>query len=266
MKIKSTLILLAALATPVAALTVPVAALTVPVAASAQKSVKPVTKSVATLGVRGTVSVNQLTPEHVEVIYKTKSGEMRDTLSGKGIIPLVVNGSKQQFYAGKFGNATLPMLIVALRDVDRIQDSKTYTYQLTPGGGMIGQRVVVDENGFTHSDNTSGGRHYLAAVDTKLGAIYSLSYQRASFAGFYHSFEKLRVRQFESSLDAFLETDQGFLRDRYGKIIESSRFNLLNEAQRQKLFVANVMPPSPAANEAKPRVPAMLPVKRASVQ
>src|SRR6476661_1485916 len=158
MNIKSTLILLVALATPLAA--------------SAQKQVKPVTKSIATLGVRGSVSVYQLTPEHVEVIYKTKSGEMRDTLSGKGIIPLMVNGSKQQFYAGKFGNASLPMLILALRDVDRIQDSKTYTYQLTPGGGMIGQRVVTDENGFTHSENTSGGRHYLAAVDTKLGAIY----------------------------------------------------------------------------------------------
>jgi hypothetical protein len=252
MNIKSTLILLAALASPVAA--------------NAQKPIRPVTKTVSTLGVRGSVSVNQLTPEHVEVIYKTKSGEMRDTLSGKGIIPLMVNGSKQQFYAGKFGNATLPMLIVALRDVDRIQDSKTYTYQLTPGGGMIGQRIVTDVNGFTHSDNTSGGRHYLAAVDTKLGAIYSLSYQRAGFEGFYHTFEKLRVRQFESSMDAFLETDQGFLRDRYGKIIESSRFNLLNDNQKQKLFIANVMPPSPAANAAKPRLPAMIPVKRASVQ
>jgi hypothetical protein len=252
MNIKSTLILLAALASP----------LTAP----AQKQIKPVTKSISTLGVRGSVSVNQLTPEHVEVIYKTKSGEMRDTLSGKGIIPLMVNGSKQQFYAGKFGNATLPMLILALRDVDRIQDSKTYTYQLTPGGGMIGQRIVTDVNGFTHSDNTSGGRHYLAAVDTKLGAIYSLSYQRAGFEGFYHTFEKLRVRQFESSMDAFLETDQGFLRDRYGKIIESSRFNLLNDNQKQKLFVANVMPPSPAANASKPKVPTLIPVKRASVQ
>lgn len=252
MKITSTLILLVALGSPVAA--------------SAQKQTKPVTKSIATLGVRGSVSVNQLTPEHVEVIYKTKSGEMRDTLSGKGIIPLMVNGSKQQFYAGRFGNSSLPMMIVALRDVDRIQDSKTYTYQLTPGGGMIGQRVVVDEKGFTHSDKTSGGRHYLAAVDTKLGAIYSLSYQRAGFEGFYHTFEKLRVRQFESSMDAFLETDQGFLRDRYGKIVESSRFNLLNDTQRQKLFVANVMPASPAANASKPRVPAMLPVKRASIK
>ncbi|HET6510604.1 MAG TPA: hypothetical protein VFH43_00315 [Candidatus Kapabacteria bacterium] len=252
MKITSTLILLVTLASPIPAF--------------AQKQVKPVTKSVATLGVRGSVSVFQLTPEHVEVVYKTKGGEMRDTLSGKGIIPLMVNGSKHQFYAGRFGNATLPMLIVALRDVDRIQDSKMYTYQLTPGGGMIGQRVVVDEKGFTHSESTSGGRHYLAAIDTKLGAIYSLSYQRASFEGFYHTFEKLRVRQFESSLDAFLETDQGFLRDRYGKIVESSRFNLLNDSQRQKLFVANVMPASRSSNAAKPRVPAMIPVKRASIK
>jgi hypothetical protein len=232
----------------------------------AQKQTKPVSKSVATLGVRGTVAINQLTPEHVEVIYKTKSDEMRDTLSGKSIIPLMVNGSKQQFYVGRFGNSTLPMLIVALRDVERMQDSKVYTYQLTPGGGMLGQRVVVDENGYKHSDNTSGGRHYLAAVDTKLGTIYSLSYQRASFEGFYHTFEKLRVRQFESSLDAFIEADQGFLRDRYGKIVESSRFNLLSDAQRQKLFVANVMPPTPAANNAKPKIPAMMPVKRASIQ
>jgi hypothetical protein len=252
MKITSTLILLAAL--------------TCPLAADAQKQTKPVTKSIATLGVRGSLSVNQLTPEHVEVIYKTKSGEMRDTLSGKGIIPLMVNGSKQQFYVGRFGNSSLPMMILALRDVDRIQDSKIYTYQLTPGGGMIGQRVVVDEKGYTHSESTSGGRHYLAAVDTKLGAIYSLSYQRASFEGFYHTFEKLRVRQFESSLDAFLETDQGFLRDRYGKIVESSRFNLLNDLQRQRLFVANVMPQSPASNASKPRVPAMVPAKRASIR
>ena len=141
-----------------------------------------------------------------------------------------------------------------------------YTYQLTPGGGMIGQRVVVDEKGFTHSESTSGGRHYLAAVDPRLGAIYSLSYQRASFEGFYHTFEKLRVRQFESSLDAFLETDQGFLRDRYGKIVESSRFNLLNDSQRQRLFVANVLPQSSSANAAKPRVPAMTPIKRASIK
>lgn len=237
-----------------------------PLGLHAQTKMKPHTRNVATLGVRGTVAVYQLTPEHVEITYKTKSGEMRDTLIGKGIIPLTVNGSKQQFYAGRFGNSTLPMLILSLRDVDRIQDSKTYTYQLTPGGGMIGQRVIVDENGFTHSDNTSGGRHYLSAVDTKLGVIYSLSYQRAGFEGFYHTFEKLRVRQFEASMDSFLETDQGFLRDRYGKIVESSRFNLLSETQRQRLFVANVMPPSAASNAAKPRVPSMIPAKRASIK
>ncbi|HET6511523.1 MAG TPA: hypothetical protein VFH43_04985 [Candidatus Kapabacteria bacterium] len=236
------------------------------ISANAQSKTKPVSRTVSTLGVRGTVTVDQLTPEHVEIIYKTKAGEMRDTLMGKGIIPLMVNGSRQQFHAGRFGNSTLPMLVISLRDVDRIQDSKTYTYQLTPGGGMIGQRVIVDETGFKHSENTSGGRHYLSAIDTKLGAIYSLSYQRAGFEGFYHTFEKLRVRQFEASMDAFLETDQGFLRDRYGKIVESSRFNLLSENQRQKLFVANVMPPSAASNAAKPKVPSVLPVKRASIK
>lgn len=252
MKITSTLILLAALACPYAA--------------TAQKQSKPLSKSVFTLGVRGSVSVYQLTPEHVEVVYKTKGGEMRDTLSGKSIIPLMVNGTKQQFYIGRFGNSTLPMLIVALRDVERMQDSKVYTYQLTPGGGMIGQRVVTDESGYKHSDNTSGGRHYLAALDTRLGTIYSLSYQRATFEGFYRTFEKLRVRQFESSLDAFIETDQGFLRDRSGKIVESSRFNLLSDMQRQRLFVSNVMPPTRSSSVAKPKAPAMTPVKRASLR
>jgi hypothetical protein len=238
-----------------------------PVIGHAQRASKPVTKSVATQGVRGTATVNQLTPEHVELIFKTKTGETRDTLRAKGTIPLVVNGRKANFFVGRFGSSSLPMLIVSLRDPDRIQDSRTIVYQLSSSGAMIGQRVLVDETlDHKYSDNTSGGRHYLSAIDTKLGTIYSLSYQRASFVGFYHTYEKLRVRQWEPSIDAFIETDQGFLRDRTGKLIESGRFNVMSEAQRQKIFVSNVLPPAPSETKKPQQSPPATPVKQASLR
>lgn len=224
---------------------------------AAAQSSKPATRSVATLGVRGSVTVTQLSPEHMELRFKTSSGETRDTLRGKGLVPLIVNGRKSTFYAGRFGNSLLPMVILTIRDLDRIQDSKTIAYQLTNSGGLIGQRVVVDATSkYDYTDNISGGRHYLSAIDTKLGAIYSLAYQRASFDNFFITFEKLRVRQWETSLDAFLETDQGFLRDRFGKIMESGRFNMLSEHARQQMFVTNVMPPQP-----KPVTKRVAPVK-----
>jgi hypothetical protein len=207
---------------------------------------KPSSRSVSTLGVRGVVTVSQISAEQLELRFKTASGETRDTIRGKGIVPLIVNGRKSNFYAGRFGNSLLPMLVLTVRDLDRIQDSRTITYQLTPSGGLIGQRVIIDATtSYKYSDDLSGGRHYLSAIDTKLGAIYSLAYQRASFDNLFITFEKLRVRQWENSMDAFLETDQGFLRDRYGKIMESGRFNMLSERARQQVFVSNVLPPQP---------------------
>lgn len=218
--------------------------LALPESGAAQSMPKPIKRSVATLGVRGTVTVTQFTPEHVEIHYKTKAGETRDTLRAKGLNQQIVNGRKAPFYLGRFGSSTHPMLIVSLRDPDRIQDSRTISYQLSSGGGLIGQRVVVDGTlAPQYTETTSGGRHYLSAIDTRLGTIYSLAYQRATFAGYYITYEKLRVRQWETSLDAFIETDQGFLRDRFGRIMESGRFNMLSEPARQQIFVANVMPP-----------------------
>lgn len=232
----------------------------------AQRASKPVSKIVSTQGVRGTVSVNQLTPEHTELIFKTKAGETRDTLRAKGTIPLMVNGRKTSFYVGRFGSSFLPMLIVSLRDPDRIQDSRTIVYQLSSSGGMIGQRVLIDETlEHKYTDNTSGGRHYLSAIDTKLGAIYSMSYQRASFSGFHHTYEKLRVRQWEPTIDAFIETDEGFLRDRNGKLVESTRFNVMSESQRQQIFVANVLPPKPQVNKQQ-QSPQTTPIKQASLR
>jgi hypothetical protein len=238
-----------------------------PTLAFAQAKQKPISRAVNTQGVRGTVTLSQLTPEHVEIVFKTRSGEMRDTMVGKGINPVIVNGRKQNFYVGRFGSSPLPMLVLSLRDPDRIQDSRTLSYQLTPAGGFIGQKVLIDESlEHKYTDNTSGGRHYLAAVDTKLGTIYSLAYQRASFAGFYHTYEKLRVRQWEPSIDAFIETDQGFLRDRKGAIMESGKFNVMSESQRQQIFVANVMPPAPAITKSTSKPRMETPVKQASIR
>jgi hypothetical protein len=150
------------------------------------------------------------------------------------------------------------MLIFATSDPERISDTRVLAYQVSPRGSLIGQQVVVDDaivHG--HTDNVTSGRYSLTAIDPKIGAIYSIASQDAHFEGFFVSYEKMRVRQWDPAINSFIETDEGFLRDRSGKLMQSTRFDSWSDAERSAVFVANLEPKKPWMIEKKSEVKVM---------
>ena len=192
-------------------------------------------------GFTGKVTLTELSGgDKIEVRIRTWR-TTRDTVRGHKLFPVLVHGERQRFYFGRFGASKLPVLIFAASDPDHVDEYRAMSYQVSPNGALIGQQVVVDDaivHG--HADEVVSGRYQIAAVDPELGAIYSIAYQQAHFEGFFVSYEKLRVRQWEQSINAFIESDQGFLRDRSGNIIESGRFHSYTDHAREALLAANV--------------------------
>jgi hypothetical protein len=185
----------------------------------------------------------------------------RDTVSGSEIFPVLVNGAKEKFFFGHFGASKLPMLIFAVSDAEHPQQARAVAYQVSPRGSLIGQQVVVDETiDHGHTDNVTSGRYALTAIDPKLGAIYSIASQDARFEGFFVSYEKLRIRQWDPVINSFIETDQGFLRDRSGRLMQSTRFESWNDAERADVFAANLEPKKPWMIDKKPE-PKIIPAR-----
>ena len=200
---------------------------------------------------KGKIWLTELPDNKIEIRLRTWR-TTRDTVDGHQIFPVLVNGGKQNFYFGHFGASKLPMLIFAVSDAEHPQESKTVAYQVSPRGSLIGQIVVVDESSeHGHTDNVRSGRYALTAIDPKLGAIYAIASQEAHFEGFFISYEKLRVRQWDPAINSFIETDQGFLRDRSGKLMQTTRFDSWSDAERSEVFAANLEPKKPWIIEKK---------------
>ena len=212
----------------------------------------PVERSINMKNFKGRVWLTELPDNKIEIRLRTWR-TTRDTINGHAIFPVHVNGVKQNFYFGHFGISQLPMLIFAVSDADHPLESRAVAYQVSPRGSLIGQLVVVDENiEHGHTDNVRSGRYALTAIDPKLGAIYAIASQEAHFEGFFISYEKLRVRQWDPAINSFIETDQGFLRDRSGKLMQSTRFDSWSDAERSDVFSANLEPKKPWMAEKKP--------------
>src|SRR5579883_1615099 len=207
---------------------------------SATHGKRPLEKSIHMKNFKGTVILKQLSDDKVEVYLRTWR-TTRDTVSGHEIFPVLVNGARQSFFFGRFGSSKLPMLIFAVSDPQRISDSHVIAYQVAPNGALIGQQVVVDEAiAHGHTDNVTSGRYQLAAVNPELGAIYSVAYQDAHFEGFFVSYEKMRVRQWDPAINSFIESDQGFLREHSGRLVESTRLSNWPDRKREEVFAENV--------------------------
>jgi hypothetical protein len=201
----------------------------------------PFERVVSAQGFRGRIALRPVSEDRVEVLVKSARGITVDTVRGHAIFPVLVEGKKQPFYFGKFGTSKFPMLVFAVSDPERVQDSHVLGYQISPSGALIGQQVIADETTkHGHTDDMSGGRYQLASINPDLGAIYSVSYQDAKFDGFFVSYEKLRVRQWDPTINAFIETDQGFLREKNGKLVESAKFHNLDDKRREEVFTTNL--------------------------
>src|ERR1019366_164296 len=212
----------------------------------------PVERSINMKTFKGRIWLTELPNNKIEIRLRTWR-TTRDTVSGHEIFPLLVGGVRQNFYFGHFGASKLPMLIFAVSDAEHPQESRAVAYQVSPRGSLIGQIVVVDENiEHGHTDNVRSGRYALTAIDPKLGAIYAIASQDAHFEGFFVSYEKLRVRQWDPAINSFIETDQGFLRDRSGRLMQSTRFDSWSDAERSEIFSANLEPKKPWMVEKKP--------------
>ncbi len=212
----------------------------------------PVERSINSKNFKGKIWLTELPENKIEIRIRTWR-TTRDTVSGHEVFPLIVVGVKQNFYFGHFGASKLPMLIFAVSDSLNPQESRAVAYQVSPRGSLIGQMVVVDENiEHGHTDNVRSGRYALTAIDPKLGAIYAIASQDARFEGFFVSYEKLRVRQWDPAINSFIETDQGFLRDRSGKLMQSTRFDSWSDAERSDVFAANLEPKKPWMQEKRP--------------
>ena len=199
----------------------------------------------------GKVALTQLAGDRVEIRVRT-GRTTRDTVRGHEIIPVLVNGGKHKFYFGYFGGSELPMLVFAVSDPKRISDTHTLAYQVSSRGALIGQQVVVDDAiKHGHTDNVTSGRYSLTAIDPKIGAIYSIASQDAHFEGFFVSYEKMRVRQWDPAINSFIETDEGFLRDQTGKLMQSTRFDSWSDGERAAVFAANLEPKKPWIIEKK---------------
>jgi hypothetical protein len=211
----------------------------------------PAERSINMKNFKGKIWLTELPDNKIEIRLRTWR-TTRDTVDGHQIFPVLVNGGKQNFYFGHFGASKLPMLIFAVSDAEHPQESKTVAYQVSPRGSLIGQIVVVDESSeHGHTDNVRSGRYALTAIDPKLGAIYAIASQEAHFEGFFISYEKLRVRQWDPAINSFIETDQGFLRDRSGKLMQTTRFDSWSDAERSEVFAANLEPKKPWIIEKK---------------
>jgi hypothetical protein len=205
----------------------------------------------------GKITLTQVEDDKIEVKIRTWR-TTRDTVIGHDVFPVLVSGGKQKFFFGHFGASTLPMLIFATSDPERISDTRVLAYQVSPRGSLIGQQVIVDDAiKHGHTDNITSGRYSLTAIDPKIGAIYSIASQDAHFEGFFVSYEKLRVRQWDPAINSFIETDEGFLRDRTGKLMQSTRFDSWSDAERSNVFAANLDPKKSWMIEKKPEVKVM---------
>ncbi len=220
--------------------------------ADATSAKHPVERSINMKNFKGKIWLTELPDDKIEIRIRTWR-TTRDTVTGHEIFPVLVNGVKQNFFFGHFGASQLPMLIFAVSDAGHPKQSRAVAYQVSPRGSLIGQIVVLDENiEHGHTDNVPSGRYALTAIDPKLGAIYAIASQEAHFEGFFVSYEKLRVRQWDPAINAFIETDQGFLRDRSGKLMQSTRFDSWSDAERSQVFAANLEPKKPWMIEKKP--------------
>jgi hypothetical protein len=217
----------------------------------------PAERSISMKNFKGKILLTELPNNRIEIRLRTWR-TTRDTITGSQIFPILVSGSKQNFYFGHFGASKLPMLIFAVSDAEHPLESRAVAYQVSPRGSLIGQLVVVDENiEHGHTDNVRSGRYALTAIDPKLGAIYAIASQNAHFEGFFVSYEKLRVRQWDPAINSFIETDQGFLRDRSGKLMQSTRFDSWSDAERSEVFAANLEPKKPWMQDKKPAAKAI---------
>ena len=216
-----------------------------------------VERSIRMKNFTGKITLTQIADDNIEIKIRTWR-TTRDTVRGHEIFPVLVSGVKQNFFFGHFGSSKLPMLIFAASDPNRISDTHAIAYQISPRGALIGQQVIVDDaivHG--HTDNVTSGRYSLTAIDPKIGAIYSIASQDAHFEGFFVSYEKLRVRQWDPAINSFIEADQGFLRDRSGRLMQSTRFDSWSDAQRSEIFSANLEPKKPWMIEKKPEAKVM---------
>ena len=199
-----------------------------------------VDRTVAIKSFKGRVQLTPLGDGRIEVRIRTWR-TTRDTIKGQTVFPVLVNGQKQQFFCGRFGASRIPMLIFAVSDPDRTGESRCLAYQIAPNGALIGQQVVVDDaEKHGHTDQVTSGRFQLAAIDPQVGAIYSIAYQEAHFEGYYLSYEKMRVRQWDATINCFIESDQGFLRDAKGRLVQASRYLQWPDRQREAVFAQNV--------------------------
>lgn len=199
-----------------------------------------VDRTVAVKSFRGRVILTPLGNGRIEVRIRTWR-TTRDTVDGQTIFPILVNGHKEQFYCGRFGASRIPMLIFAVSDPAHAGESKCLAYQVAPNGALIGQQVVIDDaEKHGHTDEVTSGRYQLAAVAPELGAIYSIAYQAAHFEGYFLSYEKIRVRQWDATINCFIESDQGFLRDTRGRLVQATRYQQWPDRKREELFTANV--------------------------
>ena len=208
-------------------------------------------RSISVKGFKGKVWLTELPGDKIEVRMRTWRTTC-DTIPGRELFPVLVNDAKEKFFIGKFGASKIPMLIFAVNDAEHPHEVKAIAYQVSPRGSLIGQLVVNDESiDHGHTDNVVCGRYALTAIDPKLGAIYSVSSQSAKFEGFFVTYEKMRVRQWDPTINAFIETDQGFLRDRSGKLMQSTRFESWSDNERSEVFAANLEPHKPWMIEKK---------------
>lgn len=204
-------------------------------------------------GVAARIIVTQLTHDslHLEIIVRGDT--TREPLRARGMNPLYINGARRQVFFGGFGESSLPLLIFSTNNPDRLGDAKVLCYQVTKHGGLIGHKLAT-ETATGYGETMSGGRYELAALDPRLGAIYSVAFQRLDFGSFDESFETLRVRQYVKSLGAFIEADQGFVRDRRGKVVGSRDFRSFSERTKRSLFLANIrLGGFPVVAAAKPK-------------
>src|SRR5665213_55125 len=191
-------------------------------------------------GFDGTVCLTELPNNKIEVRTQTWV-TTRDTVNGAEIYLVFAHSVRERFFFGHFGESPLPMLIFAVNDAEDPQLSRAVAYEVTPRGALIGQQVACDESiTHGHTDDMTSGQYALTAIDGKLGAIYSIASQDARFERYFVRYEKLRVRQWDPAINSFIETDQGFLRDHDGRLMQSARFDAWSDAERWDVFAANI--------------------------
>ncbi len=191
-------------------------------------------------GFHGTVTVSELGNNKIEV--RTQTGSLtRDVVKGGSLAWVYAHGVRERMYFGHFGESPVPMLIFAVNDANRPRETRAVAFQVTDHGALIGQQVAVDETMLHgHTSDVTIGQYGLTGIDGKLGAIYSVASQVARFEGYFVTYEKLRVRQWDPAISSFIETDCGFLRDRDGRLMQSTRFDAASDAERWDVFASNV--------------------------